>query len=385
MSGDATKRHGDGAHGRGADATPSRVDPERLRETARQIFGHLEGAVTAALISLGDALGLYRALADAGADAGADGAAVTPAELAARTGTKERWVREWLYNQAAAGLLETHAGGRFAISPEAAAVLADETHPAFGAGMFSQLPRQLALAGELEASFKSGVGLPYDAFGPEGARGVERGFAPWVRNFLVPLGVSAVAGLRERLTAGAQVADVGCGAGVALIELARAFPKSRFHGYELSRHAIARAEKNRAQEGLRNLHFHHVDEQPLPDDARFDAVLSFDCLHDMTQPARVMAAVRRALSPSGVWWIADIKSYPSFEENIAENPMAAMMYGFSVLTCMSSALAEEGGAGLGTLGLHEELLRKMTRDAGFTKFKKLEIEHPVNAFYEVRP
>ncbi len=354
-----------------------RLDHERLRDFAKRVFGQLSGAVTSALISLGDALGLYRALAEHGP--------CSSTELAAHTGTSERWVREWLYNQAAAELIETRADGRFALSPEAACVLAEETHPAFGAGMFSQLPQQLGLVSELQQSFRSGLGLRYDAFGPEGARGVERGFAPWIKNFLVPVGVAAVTGLRERLEAGAQVADVGCGAGVALLELARAFPDSEFHGYELSRHALERAARNLEEAALGNVHFHHVDEEPLPDDGRYSAILSFDCLHDMAQPGQVMAAIRRALAGDGVWWIADIKSFASFEENVAENPMAAMMYGFSVLTCMSSALSEPGGAGLGTLGFHEALARKMARDAGFTRFRRLDIEHPVNAFYEARP
>ena len=354
-----------------------RVDPDRLRDTVKNVFGHLNGAVTSALISLGDSLGLYRALAEAGA--------VTSGELAERSGTQERWVREWLYNQAAAGILEHDGEGRFSLSPEGACVLAFEDHPAFSGGMFSQLPGQMAVAPQLHGSFRTGLGLPYDALGPEGARGVERGFAPWVKNFLVPVGVPAVEGLRERLEAGARVADVGCGGGAALIELARAFPNSEFHGYELSRHALERAAANREAAGVSNVAFHHVDDEPLPEDGSFDVVLTFDCLHDMAHPQRVMEGIRRAIADDGVWWIADIKSYPTFEENLAENPMAGMMYGFSVLTCMSSALSEPGGEGLGTLGFHAELAREMTAAAGFTRFRELELEHPVNAFYAVQP
>lgn len=355
----------------------NKPDVDKLRDYAKQVFGHLDGAVTSAMIGIGDALGLYRALADAGP--------CSPDELAGRCGLSERWVREWLHNQAAAEVIEHLGAGRFALSPEAVCVLADEDHPAFSCGMFAQLPAQMAVAAKLPQSFRSGIGLPYDAFGPEGARGVERGFAPWVKNFLVPFGVPAVEGLQGALSAGVQVADVGCGAGVALVELARAFPDSRFHGYEISRHALARAEQNRAEAGVDNLFFHHVEEEPLPSDGRFSAVLSFDCLHDMAHPGPMMKAIRRAIADDGVWWIADIKSYASFEENVGENPMASMMYGFSVLTCMSSALSEPGGAGLGTLGFHEALAREMTAEAGFTRFRRLPIEHPVNAFYEVRP
>jgi 2-polyprenyl-3-methyl-5-hydroxy-6-metoxy-1,4-benzoquinol methylase len=352
------------------------LDPERLKDYAKQLFGHLSGAVTSTLIYLGDELGLYRALAEGPA---------TSEELARRTGLAERWVREWLYNQAAAQVVENRGAGRFALSPEAEAVLADERHPAFGLGMFSQLPKQIGVATQLRECFRTGVGLPYDALGPEGAQGVERGFAPWVRNFLVPVGVRRIEGLREKLEAGARVADVGCGAGLALIELAKHFPKSELHGYELSRHALARAEANQREAGTPNVHFHDVRAEPLPGDGRFDLVLTFDCLHDMAHPQEVMERIRHAIAPDGVWMIADIKAHPTFEENAEKNPMAALMYGFSVLTCMSSALSEPGGAGLGTLGLPESRAREMTARAGFTRFRRLEIDHPVNAFYEVRP
>jgi SAM-dependent methyltransferase len=355
----------------------AKLDPERLKEYSKHVFGLLNGAVTSALVYLGDELGLYRALAEGGP--------ATSAELAARTGLSERWVREWLYNQGAARVLETQPDGRFALSPEGNAVLANERHPAFGAGMFSQLPKTLALVEQLRGAFQTGVGLPYDAIGPEGARGIERGFAPWVKNFLVRVGVPAIAGLKDKLDAGARVADVGCGSGAALIELARAFPKADLHGYELSRHALARAEENKRAAGVTNVTFHHVSEEPLPADGSFALAMTFDCLHDMTHPERALAAIRKALAPDGALWIADIKALPTYAENVAKNPMASLMYGFSVLTCMSSALSEPDGLGLGTLGFHESCAREMTAAAGFTRFKRLDIDHAVNAFYEVRP
>lgn len=353
------------------------LDIERLKEFGKRVFGAMGGAVTAAMIHLGDQLGLYRALWQGGP--------ATSAELALRTGLDERWLREWLHQQGAAGVLEWDAEERFSLSPEAVATLADENHPAFGAGLFSQLPQTMAVLERLPEAFRTGIGLAYDAFGPEGARGVERGFAPWYRNLLVPIAIPRLAGVKGRLENGGEVADVGCGGGVALIELARAFPAARFHGYEISAHALERAEANKAEAGTANVHFHHAEEEELPSDERFDLVLTFDCLHDMTRPAQVMQAIRKAIRPDGVWLIADIKAHGSFAENVEHNPMTPLMYGFSVLTCMSSALSEPGGAGLGTLGLHEDLARRMVSEAGFTRFERLEIEHPVNAFYEVRP
>ena len=123
----------------------------------------------------------------------------------------------------------------------------------------------------------------------------------------------------------------------------------------------------------------------MPDDGRFDAILTFDCLHDMAHPDEVMSAIRKAIREDGVWWIADIKSHGSYEANAAENPMASMMYGFSVLTCMSSAMSEPGGLGLGTLGFHEAKAQEMTEAAGFRHFERLDIDHPINAYYAVRP
>jgi 2-polyprenyl-3-methyl-5-hydroxy-6-metoxy-1,4-benzoquinol methylase len=353
------------------------LDPERLKDYARTVFGHLGGAMTSAMIYLGDRLGLYRALADAGPS--------TAAELAARTGLHERWVREWLYQQGAAGVLVHRGGERFELPPEGEAVLAREDHPAFGAGFFSHLPQTVAVAERLPEAFRSGVGLPYDAFGPEGARGIERGIAPWFRALLVPFVLPRIPGLVERLRAGARVADVGCGAGVALLEMARAFPASRFYGYDISEHALERAAANLREAAVANASFHDAATDPLPEDGRFDLVTCFDCLHDMTDPAGAAHRIRRALGREGLWFVADIKAHPTYEENVARNPMAAMMYGTSVLTCMSSALSEPGGLGLGTLGLHAERLREMASEAGFTRFETIDLGHPVNAFYLLWP
>ncbi|HEY8495199.1 MAG TPA: class I SAM-dependent methyltransferase [Myxococcota bacterium] len=356
---------------------PRPLDGDALKTFARRLFDHLEGALTSAMVYLGDRLGLYRALRGAGP--------LDAAALAARTGLHERWVREWLQQQGAAGLLEYRGEGRFELAPEGAAVLADEAHPACGIGFFAQLPALMAVAERLPEAFRTGVGLPYDALGPEGAVGIERGFAPWFRALLVPLALPRVPGAVPLLERGVRAADVGCGAGVAMLELAKAFPRSEFHGYEISRHALERAEENRRAAGVDNAHFHDARVEPFPEDGSFAFVTTFDCLHDMTDPAGMVRRIRRALSDEGVWLVADIKAHASYEANVERNPMAAMMYGTSVLTCLSSALSEPGGAGLGTLGLHPELLERMARDAGFTRFEPLDLGHPVNAFYVIRP
>jgi 2-polyprenyl-3-methyl-5-hydroxy-6-metoxy-1,4-benzoquinol methylase len=362
---------------RSTDRSEEQIDGDRLRDMARTVFGAFGGAVTSAMIHLGDRLGLYRAMAEVDA--------VDSQALAEATGLSERWLREWLHQQGAAGVLDYRGDDRFALSPEGVAVLANESHPAFGAGFFSHFPQTMHIAERLPEAFETGVGLPYDAFGAEGAVGIERGFAPWFRSLLVPVALPRIEGLVPRLESGTTVADVGCGTGVAMIEMARAWPKSDFHGYELSQHAIDRGRANAADAGVSNVSFHHVGEDPLPEDERFGFVTTFDCLHDMTDPASVMAGIRGAIAPDGIWLIADIKSYGSYEANVAENPMAAMMYGTSVMTCMSSALSEPGGAGLGTLGLHADLMSEMVTAAGFRHFEELDFGHPVNAFYVARP
>lgn len=353
------------------------LDPDRLKATAKRLFGHLEGALTSAMVYLGDHLGLYRAMAGAGP--------LDATALAGRTGLHERWLREWLHQQGAAGVLEHRGEGRFELTPEAAAVLADESHPACGVGFFAQLPQLIGVAERLPEAFRTGVGLPYDAFGPEGAAGIERGLAPWFRALLVPFALPRVPGALEKLQAGVRVADVGCGAGVALLEMAKAFPRSEFHGYDISQHALVRAEAHRRRADLANARFHDALVDPLPEDGSFGFLTTFDCLHDMTDPAGTIRRLRRALADDGLWLIADIKAHESYERNIEKNPMAAMMYGTSVLSCMSSALSEPGGAGLGTLGLHAGLLQRMTEEAGFTRFAALDLGHPVNAFYLVQP
>jgi len=361
------------------------IDPDRLKLFSLQLFTKLEGAVTSGMIHLGDQLGLYAALRAAAHP-------LTSAELAAATSLSERWVREWAYNQAAAGMIIADAAGaaddqpeRFSLTPEATAVLADPQHPAYGMGMFHRLPQTMHAVEEMPESFRTGLGHDYDSHGPQGAVGIERSFEPWNRTFLLPVVLPALDGVVAKLEAGARVADIGCGAGSAVLLMAAAFPASTFVGYDISQYALARANEKLAASGLTNASFADPRESPLPADGSIDLVTTFDCLHDMTHPSRMVAAIRAALADDGTWLLVDIKALDTFEQNVKKNPMAALMYGISVLSCMSSALSEPDGEGLGTLGLSENRARAMARDAGFSRFERLRIDHAVNAFYEVRP
>ena len=353
------------------------IDIEKAKKSAEHVFGILAGALVSGMIYLGERMGLYAALDGAGP--------VTSAELARKTGLHERWVREWLYGQAAANLIDYKGDGRFALSPENALVLSNEQSPFFLAGGFCALPEQMGLLRLLPESFKSGRGLSYDQMGPEVNRGVERLLAPWFRTQLVPVALPKLDGVVAKLTAGARVADVGCGAGIALIEMAKAYPRSQFHGYDIAKIPLARAVENAKQAGLANITFHDANADPLPADASHDFITTFDCLHDMTRPDLVMKAIRKAIKPDGTWLIADVHGQPSFEQNLSDNPLAPVMYGFSVLCCMSSALSQPDGLGLGTLGFPEPVARKMTAEAGFTRFTPRDFENPINAYYEVRP
>jgi 2-polyprenyl-3-methyl-5-hydroxy-6-metoxy-1,4-benzoquinol methylase len=347
-------------------------------EFTEKLFGYLEGAVVSSLVYLGDALGLYKAMQEAGP--------LTSDQLAAKTGLNERWVREWLRNQGAAGLIEYRGEDRFELTAEQGAVLADEENSIlFSAGGFESMPSMGSTLEPLKESFRTGIGLPYDAQGESGNHAVARMLAPWFRHMLVPVILPALDGVVDKLKSGAKVADVGCGAGIALITMAREFPSSEFHGYEISKHALALAEKNKAEAGVTNVTFHDVAGEQLPGDASFDFITTFDCIHDMTHPTQVLGAIRKAIKEDGVYLIADINAKPTYEENAADNPMAALMYGFSVLSCMSSATSEPDGEGLGTLGFHEAVARDKTSAAGFTKFKVQDFGNPLNMYYEVRP
>ena len=354
------------------------IDLDKLKLYSFQLFTKLEGAVTAGMIHLGDRLGLYAALAAAEAP-------LSTQELADRVGLTERWVREWAYNQAASKMIEASADEKFSLSPEAAAVLADPEHPAFGMGMFHRFPQTMAALEAMPEAFKTGLGHDYDSQGCEGAVGIERSFEPWSNANLVPVVLPALDGVVEKLTAGGTAVDIGCGAGGAVLQMARAFPASQFTGYDISQFALGRAAEKLSVAGVTNATFHDPRVSPLPTDGSVDVITTFDCIHDMTHPQEMMAVIRSAIAEDGTWLLVDIKARDTFAENALKNPMAPLMYGISVLSCMSSALSAPDGAGLGTLGLPESKAREMAAIAGFTRFSKLNVDHSVNAFYEIRP
>ncbi|MDA3016642.1 MAG: class I SAM-dependent methyltransferase [Actinomycetota bacterium] len=363
------------------------IDPSKLQLFQFILFTKLEGAFTSALVHLGDRLGLYRAMASATAP-------LTTMQLAHLTQLNERWVREWAYNQAAAKLISTEnepsdpptvQDDKFFLSPEQMVVLASEDHPAFGLGMFHSLRQTMQLLDDLPESFRTGIGQNYDSRGVEGAIGMERNFEPWTNANLLSKVLPKLDGVVDVLTKGAKIADVGCGTGGALLLMGKAFSKSNFTGYEISKYALARAAERLDRSKLTNVSFADPRDQPIPTNNSVDLVTTFDCIHDMTHPLQMMQAIRSAISDNGTWLLVDIKAHDTFTMNATQNPMAALLYGVSLMVCLSSSMSAPNGAGIGTLGLSANTAEQMAKSAGFTRFRKLDVDHAINAFYEIRP
>jgi SAM-dependent methyltransferase len=352
------------------------IDPDALKRYSFSVWNFKMGEMVSLMIHIGDRLGLYKALVDAGP--------ISARELAVKTGLKERWLLEWLRGQAAARLLNYHEGDLFELSAEGAEVLANEEGSlAFAAGAFSgQTPPETV--DKLVEAFRTGIGLSYQDLGPNAAHRTERMLGPWTRRELVPNIIPALDGVAEKLEAGAVAADVGCGGGVALIAMAQAFPNSEFHGYDPSQHAVDRCHEKVEALGLDNVRLFVAGGESLPRAPTYDFLITFDCIHDMTRPGDVISSIHGSLKQDGTWLIKDIRSQPDFRENM-KNPLLAMFYGFSVSACMSSALSEPDGAGLGTLGFNPEVAERMTREAGFGRFRMHDFEDPSNLYYEVRP
>ncbi len=352
------------------------LDEDRLKRFSGTVWGYKQGEMVSLLIQIGDRLGLYKAMQDAGP--------LTAAGLADKTGLKERWLLEWLRGQAAARLLDSNDGEHFELSAEGAAVLSDEQGSlAFAAGAFSGgTPPDTV--DKIIAAFSTGIGLSYEELGPNAAHRTERMLGPWTRQEFVPNIIPALAGVEDKLKNGATAADVGCGGGVALIAMACAYPDSTFHGYDPSAHAITRCQQKVDELGLENVVLHIAGGESLPTTPTYDFLITFDCIHDMTHPAEVIASIRKAVKPEGTWLIKDIRSHPDFKENL-RNPFLAMFYGFSVSACMSSALSAPDGAGLGTLGFNPAVAREMVNAAGFNRFTEHDFNDPSNLYYEVQP
>jgi len=348
------------------------MDIKAINAFAFTVWSHRQGAVVAQMIHLGHRLGLYKAMAGQGP--------MTAAALAKRAGIGERYAEEWLRCQAAGGLLE-YDNHMFLLPDAGAAVLADDqSSPFFSAGAFAPVDAR-AQADRLADAFQTNSGHGYDEGGTDLVDILEGMNAPWARLVLPAMVVDSIPGFRDRLERGALVIDVGCGSGLAVAALAEAFPQSTFVGIDPSEHAITRAQERLADMPNASAEVGYAE---TVEAREADVVTAFDCLHDMSRPDQALTSMRAALPDDGLLVVKDIKTARTFEEQ-GKNPMLAMMYGLSIMSCLPSGLATEDGLGLGNQGLYPEKMQEMAAGAGFTQFTVHDLGDPVNLYFEIRP
>ena len=355
--------------------TETAIDPERVQNFAGKALGDLAGTMATVLAILGDRLGLFEALTTAGP--------ATSAELAERAGVSERYTREWLYGMHAAGYLEhdrEHAS--FALPAEHAEVLAVEGGPFCVAGGYQALSGELRMLDRLSEAFRSGGGVPQTAYADDTFDGMRRVSFPWYENQLVQHWIPTVDGAHEKLQAGASYADLGCGAGQALIKLAQTYPRSNFVGYDSFHRAIERARRAAEQAGVADrVRFELLDAADgLPE--QYDLISTFDVVHDTIDPVSLLRAIRRALKPDGTYVMLEMRCADDPTDN--NGPIGTLLYGISVLYCMTTSLAHDG-AGLGTCGCPPEVVRALCAEAGFSEVRQLPLENPFNILYQIRP
>lgn len=351
------------------------MNTELIEQHVHRLIGAMTGAATTAMVAVGDQLGLYRALADGGP--------ATHDELAARTGTAPRYVREWLSQQAAAGFLRyRESDGRYILPAEAALVLAHEASPAFLAGGATITRGWFAGIDRLADAFRTGAGIPWDEQDPAVFEGTERFFRPGYTASLTTEWVPALSGVAERLASGGQIADVGCGHGVAAILLARAYPQASVHGYDFHERSIQVARQRADQAGLGGrIRFEALDAVSYPADG-FDLICLLDTLHDLGDPAAALAHARKALAPEGVLLVVEPSADDDYAANLA-SPMAALGYAASTFQCTPAALAQPGGVALGAQA-GPAVVRQLAQSAGFSRFRQV-TQTPVNVVLELRP
>ena len=348
-------------------------DQARADAFVGKVVGDTVGLATTAMASIGDRLGLFKDLFGNGPSTGA--------ELAVRTGTHERYVREWLGAMANAGYLEYDpASRRYTLPPEHAPVLAQETGPVFFGGVHEEFVGLLGSFEKLLGHVRSGGGLGLEDYPASMYEGIDRFSAGWFENLLIPVWLPLVPHVQQKLEEGARLADVGCGRGRALIKLAQTFPESRFVGYEIYRPNVDEAMKNVRAAGLEDrVTIRHADaSQGL--NGRYDVVTTFDVVHDAVDPRGMLRAIRDALQPDGSYLCLEINCSDKPEEN--KGPIGALLQSCSVLLCLTLSLAGNG-EGLGTLGLHEPKLRELGGAAGFADVRRIPMDNPFNSLYEL--
>jgi SAM-dependent methyltransferase len=350
------------------------IDEAKLEQFMGQFVGDLGAAITAPLVLIGDKLGLYKAMAD--------GEPVTPQELAERTDCRERYIREWLCQQAASGYLEYDAtNGTFRLPPEQAMALADEDSPAFIPGAFQLVAAVVKDEPQIAERFRSGQGFGWHEHHHDLYAGTERFFRPGYLANLVDAWLPALDGVVDKLSAGATVADIGCGHGASTILLAKAFPASRFVGSDYHAASIAAAGEAAKRAGVADRVSFEVAAAKTFGGGPFDLVCVFDALHDMGDPVGAARHVREQLAANGTWMVVEPLAGDAIEENL--NPVGRIFYAGSTMLCTPASLSQEVGLALGAQA-GEQRLTEVLNEGGFSRVRRV-AETPFNIVLEARP
>jgi SAM-dependent methyltransferase len=350
------------------------IDEAKLEAFVGQAVTDMGAAISGLLLHIGDRLGLYRAMAGAGP--------VTAAELAERTGTAERYVREWLGNQAAGGYVTYDpVDGTFELPAEQAMVVANEDSPVFLAGAFETIASCYTDHDRFVDAFRTGAGVGWHQHDDRLFSGVLRLFRPGYAAHLVDEWLPALDGVVDKLQAGASVADVGCGLGASSIIMAQAFGRSTFLGVDTHEISIADARQAAAEAGVaQRTRFEVASARELPG-AGYDLVCLFDCLHDMGDPVGAARRIRQAIAPDGTVLLVEPMAGDGLEDNL--NPVGRTFYGLSTVICTPGSLAQDVGLGLGAQA-GERRLGEVLREAGFSRVRRA-TQTPFNLILEARP
>jgi 2-polyprenyl-3-methyl-5-hydroxy-6-metoxy-1,4-benzoquinol methylase len=350
------------------------IDEMKLNEFMGKIVGDLGVTMSGALLVLGDRLGLYKAMATMGA--------VTAGELAKRTETTERYVREWLDAQAASGYVTYDPQAkRYTLPPEQAFALANDESPASVAGAFHIARAMWSALDKMEDNFRTGHGLEWGHQHPCLFEGTERFFRAGYLGNLIGSWIPALEGVKGKLETGAKVADVGCGCGASTILMAKSFPRSTFHGFDYHQGSIDIAKKRAKDAGVSDRVTFSVAKSTDYPGTDYDLVAHFDCLHDMEDPAAAAKHTRRTMAKDGTWLIVEPFASDNAEEN--HNPVGRVFYSASTMLCVPHSLAHQGPA-LGAQAGEARLRNVVVDQGGFSRFRRA-TQTPFNLILEARP
>ena len=350
------------------------IDEAKLEAFMGKAVTDMGAIISAPLFVIGEKLGLYKAMAGAGP--------LTSEEVAERSGAAERYVREWLRNQAAGGYIDYDAeSDRYILSDEHALALADEDSPFYILGVYDSVASLYADEDKLLEAFRSGKGMGWHEHDHRLFRGTERFFRPGYRAHLVSEWIPALDGVQEKLEKGAQVADIGCGHGASTIIMADAFPNSEFFGFDYHDASIERAREAAAEAGVGDrITFEVGAAKDYPGDG-YDFVAVFDCLHDMGDPVGASRHIYETLDSDGSWMIVEPFANDRVEDNL--NPVGRVFYGASTVICTPASLSQEVGLALGAQA-GEARLAEVIKEGGFTRVRRA-TETPFNLILEAKP